>query len=57
MYSCEEEEEEEQTTDHLIFQYKKLRIQRNELIKQKQTLVSIGRRQMKHSSIIIYKFL
>jgi len=54
MCSCEEEEE--QTRDHLIFQCKKLRNQRNEMIKQK-ILVAIGLRQMKHSSIIIYKFL
>ena len=31
---CEEEEEEEETRDCLIFQYKKLRIRRNETIKQ-----------------------
>ena len=52
-------EEEEQTTDHLIFQYKKLHNQRNEMIKQikKKTLVAIGLRWMKHLSIIINKFL
>jgi len=50
-------EEEEQTTDHLIFQCKKLRNQRNEMIKQIKTLVAIGLRRMKHSSIIIYRFL
>ena len=33
----EEEEEEEETTDHLIFQCKKLRDQRNEMIKQTNT--------------------
>jgi hypothetical protein len=44
MCPCEEEEEEEEeeaTTDHLIFQCKKLCNQRNEMIK-KQTLVQIG---------------
>jgi hypothetical protein len=49
-------EEEEQTVDHLIFRCKKLRKQRNEMIRQK-TLVAIGQRPTKHSSIIIYKFL
>ena len=38
MCPCEEEEEEEEeeaeTTDHLIFQSKKLRDQKNEMIKQ-----------------------
>ena len=53
---CPCEEEEELTTDHLIIQCKKLRNQRNEMIKQ-IGLVKIGLRQMKHSSIIIYKFL
>jgi len=33
----EEAEEEEETTDHLIFQCKKLRDQRNEMIKQTNT--------------------
>jgi len=57
---CEEKEEEveEQTPDHLIFQCKKLRNQRNELIKQiKKKLVKIGLHRMKHLSIIICKFL
>ena len=31
---CQCEEEEEETTDHLIFQCKKLRNQKNEMIKQ-----------------------
>jgi len=49
-------EEEEQTTDRLTFQCKKLRNQRNEMIKQIKKLVEIDLRQMKHSSINIYKF-
>jgi len=60
MSPCEEEEEEQQqqqTTHHLIFQCKKLRNGRNEMIKQIKTLVAIGLRRMKHSLIIIYKFL
>jgi len=49
--------EEEKTTGRLIFQCKKLHNQGNEMIKQikKETLVVIGLRRMKHSSIIIYK--
>jgi len=41
---CEEEDEQQQqTTDHLIFQCKKLRNQNNKIIKQiKKTLVAIG---------------
>ena len=54
---CPCEEEKEQTADRLIFQCKKLRIRRNEMIQQtNKTLVAIGRRPMKHLSIIIYKF-
>ena len=34
MCSCKEEEQQQQTTDHLIFQCKKLRNRRNEMIKQ-----------------------
>ena len=51
------EEEREQTANHLIFQCKKLRMQRNEIIKQIETFVATGRRQMKYLSTIIYKFL
>jgi len=51
------EEEREQTTKHLIFECKKLRNQRNEMIKQiKKTLVANGLRRMKQLSVIIYKF-
>jgi len=44
MFMCPCEEEKEQTASHLIFQRKKLRNQRNEMIKQikKKTLVAIG---------------
>ena len=53
-YPCEEEE---QTIDHLIFKCKKLSENRNEMIKQiKETMVAVGPRVMKHSSIIIYNF-
>jgi len=48
---------EEKTTDQLIFQCKKLRNHRNEMIAQIKTLVAIGLRRMKHLSIIIYNFL
>ena len=34
MCSCKEEEQQQQTTDHLIFQCKKLRNRTNEMIKQ-----------------------
>ena len=50
-------EEEAQSTGHSIFQCKKLRNQRNEMIKHIKTFVAAGRRQMKHLSIIIYKVL
>ena len=50
MCPCEEEEE---TVDHLIFKCKKLNKNRNEMIKQIKTMVAIGPRVMKHSSIII----
>ena len=36
-------EEEEQTVDHLIFKCKKLRNQREEMIRQIKTLVAVGR--------------
>jgi hypothetical protein len=50
-------EEDEQTVDHLLFRCKKLKKQRNEMIRQiKKTLVAIGQRLMKHLLIIIYKF-
>ena len=61
MCPCEEEEEQQQqkqqqrrrqqqqqTASRLIFQCKKLRNQRNEMIKQIKTLVAIGLRRVKH---------
>jgi hypothetical protein len=50
-------EKEEQTSDHVIFQYKRFNSQRNDMIKQIKTDVVIGLRQMKNYSIIILKFL
>jgi hypothetical protein len=54
MCPCEEEEEQQQTSDHLIFECKKLHNQENEMIKQ---IMNTGGNWPTANETLIYNYL